>query len=229
MARSKLTDLTLVSLFSGVGGFDEAFRRAGVKTVAQVENDRWCQYVLRRHFPDATLFGDIKEVTGDDIRAAGFNPERGIVAGGSPCQDFSLAGRRAGLDGDRSGLFREYLRLLDELHPKWFVFENVPGLLSSNNGRDYGAVLGALGELGYHIAGRILDAQHAGVPQRRRRIILIGHLGTSWRAPAEILFESDRVPGYLAAGRKAGEETPGITGAGVESRGSTVTTHTHTR
>ena len=230
MAHSKLTDLTLVSLFSGIGGFEESFRRAGVKTVASVEIDKYCQSVIRKHFPDAKLFGDIKEVTGDDIRAAGFNPERGIVTFGFPCTDLSAAGRGEGITAERSGLFFEAVRLLKELQPRWFVLENVPNLLGIHKGRDFDTVLGALAECGdYHLVWRVLDAQYSGVPQRRRRIILIGHSGTSWRAPAEILFESEGVPGYLAAGREAGSETPGVVGAGIESRGSAVTTHTHTQ
>ncbi len=221
--------LTHVDLFAGVGGFSLSFGRAGVKTVAMVEKDRWCQMVLRRHFPDAKLFGDIKEVTGDDIRAAGFNPERGIVTFGFPCTDLSAAGRGEGITAERSGLFFEAVRLLKELQPRWFVLENVPNLLGIHKGRDFDTVLGALAECGdYHLVWRVLDAQYSGVPQRRRRIILIGHSGTSWRAPAEILFESQGVPGYLAAGRKAGTETPGAAGTSAEPCGAAVTTHTHT-
>lgn len=223
--------LTHVDLFAGIGGFSKAFRSTGAKTVAVVEIDKNCRNVLRRHFPEAAQFDDIKNVSGDDLRAAGFIPERGVITGGSPCQDFSIAGKRVGLDGERSGLFREYLRLLEELQPKWFVFENVPGLLSSNGGRDYGAVQRALVECGYSIAGRILDAQHFGVPQRRRRIFIVGHLGISWRAPAEVLFEPESLCGDSPQGGEEESETSRGAGIGADGSGEQlikIDTHTHT-
>jgi DNA (cytosine-5)-methyltransferase 1 len=126
-----VSGLTAVSLFAGIGGIDLALKRAGVRVVAAVEIDQECRGVLRRHFPQTALFKDVTEVTGDQLLAAGFVPGRGILAGGSPCQDFSVAGRREGLGGARSGLFWHILRLADELRPRWLVFENVPGLLSA--------------------------------------------------------------------------------------------------
>ena len=126
-----MNDLTAVSLFAGIGGIDEALRRAGVRVAAAVEIDPACRGVLARHFPGTALFNDVTEVTGDQLIAAGFVPGRGILAGGSPCQDFSISGRRAGLGGARSGLFWHIMRLADELRPRWLVFENVDGLLSS--------------------------------------------------------------------------------------------------
>lgn len=127
---------TAVSLFSGVGGFDLALERAGVKVVATVEWDKNAQKVLQRRFPNAELFGDIQGVTGEQLIRAGFNPSNGIITGGFPCQDLSVAGKRQGLAGARSGLFWEICRLLDETRTQTFILENVPGLLSSNNGRD---------------------------------------------------------------------------------------------
>jgi len=179
--------MTAVSLFAGVGGFDLALQRAGVDVRAMVEWDKNAQGVLRHRFPDVALFGDVQEVSGDELRAVGFVPERGIITGGFPCQDLSVAGKRAGLAGARSGLFWEIMRLVDELGPKWLILENVPGLLSSNGGRDLGVVLGALAERGYGFAYRILDAQHFGVPQRRRRVFIVGCAGDNGRAPAEVL------------------------------------------
>lgn len=152
--------LTLVSLFDGIGGFCLAFERAGAEVVATVEIDTAAAAVGRRHFPNATQFDDVTKVTADDFRAAGFVPERGILTAGWPCQDFSVAGRRAGLDGARSGLWWEVARILAELRPAWFLGENVPGLLSSvcdpeceggcmeTHGGAMGAVLGSLGQLG---------------------------------------------------------------------------------
>jgi DNA (cytosine-5)-methyltransferase 1 len=178
---------TGVSLFAGIGGFDLAMERAGINVVATVEWDKHAQSVLARRFANSKLYGDITGVTGEQLINAGFDPANGIITGGFPCQDLSVAGRRAGLIGSRSGLFWEICRLLDETKAQNFILENVPGLLSSNEGRDMGTVIRALEERGYSLAWRVLDAQHFGVAQRRRRVFIIGHLGNDWRTPAEIL------------------------------------------
>ena len=169
--------ITAVSLFAGVGGFDLALERNGVKVVASVEIDKKASEVLAKHFPDSQLFGDIQGVTGEQLINAGFDPSNGIIVGGFPCQDLSIAGKRSGLAGKRSGLFWEICRLLDETRAQNFILENVPGLLSSNQGRDMAAVIEALVERGYGIAWRVLDAQHFGVPQRRKRVFIVGCLG----------------------------------------------------
>jgi DNA-cytosine methyltransferase len=178
---------TGVSLFAGIGGFDLAMERAGINVVATVEWDKHAQSVLARRFPNTKLYGDITGVTGEQLISAGFDPANGIITGGFPCQDLSVAGRRAGLSGSRSGLFWEICRLLDETKAQNFILENVPGLLSSNEGRDMGTVIRALEERGYSVAWRVLDAQHFGVAQRRRRVFIVGNLGDDWRTPAEIL------------------------------------------
>ena len=198
---------TAVSLFAGVGGFDLALERQGVKVVASVEIDKKAQDVLRRHFPDSTIFGDITGVTGEQLRAAGFEPSNGIITGGFPCQDLSVAGKRAGLGGARSGLFWEICRLLDETRAQNFILENVPGLLSSNQGADMAVVLEALVERGYRIAYRVLDAQHFGVPQRRRRVFIVGCLGNTGRSPEEILAIGQSRAGYLEASNKKRKDT----------------------
>ena len=199
--------ITAVSLFAGVGGFDLALERAGVKVVASVEWDKKAQEVLRRHFPRSTIFGDITGVTGEQLIAAGFEPRNGIITGGFPCQDLSVAGKRAGLGGSRSGLFWEICRLLDETRAQNFILENVPGLLSSNQGKDMAVVLEALVERGYRIAYRVLDAQHFGVPQRRRRVFIVGCLGDSGKSPEEILAIAEGRAGYLAQGKSKGKDT----------------------
>jgi DNA (cytosine-5)-methyltransferase 1 len=198
---------TAVSLFAGVGGFDLALQNAGVKVVASVEIDKKAQDVLRRHFPESTIFGDITGVTGEQLRAAGFEPENGIITGGFPCQDLSVAGRRAGLEGSRSGLFWEICRILDETRAQNFILENVPGLLSSNGGRDMAVVLEALVQRGYSIAWRVLDAQYFGVPQRRRRVFIVGNLGNTGRSPEEILSIKQGRAGYLAQSIAQGKNT----------------------
>ena len=209
-----MTNLTAVSLFAGVGGFDLALERAGVKVVAAVEIDKNARGVLAKQFPNTKLFNDVTTVTGKDLQDAGFIPEHGIITGGFPCQDLSVAGKRAGLAGKRSGLYWEIIRLVDELTPKYLVLENVPGLLSSNGGRDMGTVIGALTDRGYGVAWRVLDAQYFGVPQRRRRVFIVGCIGDPERA-SEILALSEGLRGDTSTSRKKGKETPGDAGQGA--------------
>lgn len=179
---------TGVSLFAGIGGFDLAMQRQGVKVVASVEIDKNCNKVLAKHFPDTKQFTDIQQVKGSDLIDAGFIASGGIITGGFPCQDLSVAGRRAGLDGARSSLFWDAARLVEETQSEWFVIENVPGLLTSNGGKDFGIVLGTMAKLGYSVAWRILDAQYFGVPQRRRRIFIVGRRAGGG-SPIEVLFK----------------------------------------
>lgn len=196
-----------MELFAGIGGFSVGFERAGATTVAAVEIDPAARRVFARNFPNASLFEDVTKVGGDDLRAVGFVPERGVITGGWPCQDISIAGRGAGLDGERSGLFSEVVRLLTDLQPAWFVLENVPRLLTINGGRDMGTVVTALGECGYGFAWRVLDASGFGVPQRRRRVFFVGHLGGAGESAAEVLFEPEGLSGDFAEGRKPRENT----------------------
>lgn len=197
--------LTGVSLFAGIGGFDLAMERNGVKVVATVEIDKKCNEVLAQHFPFAQQFTDVKEVTGKDFINAGFNPERGIITGGFPCQDLSVAGKRAGLAGERSGLFWEIRRLVEETKTEWFVLENVPGLLSSNGGKDFGIVLREMANLGYSVGWRVLDAQHFGVPQRRRRVFIVGNRSSDGGRINKVLFEREGVRRNPQASRPQGE------------------------
>ena len=209
--------ITGVSLFAGVGGFDLAMQRQGVKVVASVEIDKKCNEVLAKHFPEATQFTDVTTVKGEDLINAGFNPSKGIITGGFPCQDLSVAGKRAGLAGERSGLFWEIARIVDETQTEYFVIENVPGLLSSNNGADFGVVIGTMADLGYSLGWRVLDAQHFGVPQRRRRVFIVGRRSTS-EGVAEILFKSEGLRRDPSESKQARQETTGSVG---ESFGQT--------
>ena len=199
-----------VSLFAGVGGFDLALQRNGVEVVASVEIDKNARKVLEKQFPNTAILEDVCDVTGQQLFDLGFDSD-GIIVGGFPCQDLSVAGKRAGLAGARSGLFWEIIRLLEETKAKYFILENVPGLLSSNDGRDLGTVIGALVERGYGVAYRILDAQHFGVPQRRRRIFIVGCLGDDGRTPAEILAISESRAGYIAQSQSKGKDTSSTT------------------
>jgi len=208
-----------VSLFAGIGGFDLALERNGIEVVASVEWDKHAQSVLRNRFPNSQIYGDIQEVTGEQLINAGFDPRNGIITGGFPCQDLSVAGKRAGLGGNRSGLFWEICRLLDETKAQYFILENVPGLLSSNNGADMGTVISALAQRGYGLAYRVLDAQHFGVPQRRRRVFIVGSLGDNGGTPAEILSIAEGRSGYLAQGGKTRKSptTPVVTSVALSS------------
>jgi DNA (cytosine-5)-methyltransferase 1 len=197
--------MRFISLFSGIGGFDLGFDRAGMECAAQVEFDEQASAVLARHWPDVPRFKDVRGVGKHNL------PTVELICGGFPCQDVSVAGKRAGLAGERSGLWFEFHRILDELKPEWVVIENVPGLLSSQGGRDFAVILQGLVELRYGVAWRVLDAQYAGVAQRRRRVFIVGHLGDG-RA-AEVLFERDgshwdtpprRAPGQVATQALAG-------------------------
>ena len=183
--------------------------RNGVKVVATVEIDKSCNKVLARHFPNATQFTDIQQVTGKDLINAGFDPSNCIITGGFPCQDLSVAGKRAGLSGARSGLFWEIRRLMEETESKWFVLENVPGLLSSNGGKDFGIVLGEMADLGYSLGWRVLDAQYFGVPQRRRRVFIVGSRTGGAERIGKVLFEREGVRGNTTQGNKAQQESAG--------------------
>lgn len=187
--------MTVGSLFSGIGGLDLGFERAGMTVAWQCEIDKAASTVLARHWPDVPNMGDVRDVGHS-------TPSVDVVVGGFPCQDVSVAGRRAGLDGERSGLWHEFRRIVGDLRPRWVVVENVPGLLSSNGGRDFAVILRGLVECGYGVAWRVLDAQYFGLPQRRRRVFLVGSFGNG-RA-AQVLFERESLPGDTPPRRETG-------------------------
>lgn len=177
-----------ISVCSGIEAATVAWHSLGWEPVAFAEIDAFPSAVLAHHFPTVPNLGDISKVD--------WRPYHGtvdLVVGGTPCQSFSIAGKREGLDG-ASGLVFEYFRLLREVQPRWFVWENVPGSFSSNKGADFQSILREWDKLGYHVAWRVLDAQYFGVPQRRRRIFAVGHLG-NWRYSAQVLFEPDCLRG----------------------------------
>lgn len=169
------------------------------------EIDKFPCAVLAHRFPDVPLHGDFTTIEDNQ-----YDPID-LLVGGTPCQSFSIAGLRGGLDDDRGNLALEYLRLAQRLRPKWLVWENVPGVLSSGGGRDFGSILGGLVECGYGFAYRVLDAQYVrvdgfarAVPQRRRRVFVVGYLG-DWRRAAAVLFERESLSGHPAPRRKARE------------------------
>lgn len=174
-----------VSVFSGVEAATLAWDQLGWEPVAFSEIDPFPSAVLAERFPDIPNLGDITQIDWSEIGPVG------LVVGGSPCQSFSVAGKREGLAG-ASGLMFEYIRCVRELRPRWFVWENVPGALSSEGGAAFGQLLTEMDDLGYGLAWRVLDAQFFGVAQRRRRVFLVGSLGDGGAERAcEVLFEPE--------------------------------------
>jgi DNA (cytosine-5)-methyltransferase 1 len=155
--------------------------------------------VLQHRYPNVPLHGDFTTIKENEYGKID------LLVGGTPCQSFSVAGLRGGLDDDRGNLSLEFCRLAQRVQPRWIVWENVPGVLSSNGGRDFGSILGALEDLGYGLAYRVLDAQYFGVAQRRRRVFVVGHLG-DWRPAAAVLFESESLRRDTAPSREAGKK-----------------------
>ena len=198
------------SFFSGIGGIDLGFERAGAEIVFQSEINPFSCSVLERHWPNVKLAGDINEVKPEDI------PEAEIYFGGFPCQDLSLAnqGKRLGLAGERSGLFFKFAELVAAARPRWIFLENVPGLLNSNNGEDFKTLIAKLDELGYGVSWRVLDAKYFGTPQRRRRVYIVGSLGTL--GAAEVLFGCGATE--IVAKSRRGEEHSYAAGVEKEHR-----------
>jgi len=203
--------MKFVSLFSGIGGFDLAFERAGMECVSVCEIDKNAQAILRRHFPKAELFDDVRKV---GIATHG-RKSIDVICGGFPCQDLSVAGKRAGLAGERSGLWFEFARIIDELEPSWVVIENVPGLLSSDKGRDFAIIIQWLAQRGYGVVWRVLDAQYFGVPQRRRRVFIVASFGNG--SAAEVLFERESGTGNTKPSGEAGEVFAFYAGQGAKA------------
>lgn len=208
--------MRVLSLFSGVGGFDLGLERAGMTIAATCEIDPRARQVLAEHFPSAKAHDTILNLDARPYRGA-----IDVVCGGFPCQDLSVAGRRSGLAGARSGLFHEACRVIRESTPRWVVIENVPDLLSSNGGRDMLAVLSRLAELGYVGAYRVLDSQHFGVPQRRRRVFIVGHIaGPESGRAAQVLLEPEGLPGHTQEAEGAKKDHPGGAGGGAGGGGA---------
>ncbi len=217
--------LTLGSLFDGIAGFPYAAEKFGIKTLWTSEIEPAPCEISKRHFPNAIQLGDVTRINGGEI------PPVDIISFGSPCQDMSVAGKRAGLDGNRSGLFHEAIRIIDEMrektngeYPRYAIWENVPGTYSSNKGQDFRRVLeeiskaeipmpasGKWAEAGMvrteqcELAWRTFDAQYWGVPQRRRRIYLVADF--RGQRAGEILFKSESLSGNIEESGEAWEGT----------------------
>jgi DNA (cytosine-5)-methyltransferase 1 len=181
-----MNTLTFGSLFAGIGGFDMGMEQAGWECKFQIENDENCQAVLRRHWAHIPKWGDITDVNGTNL------PSVDCIIFGSPCQDLSTAGKKMGLNGSKSKLFFEAIRIIKEMRkatngtfPRWAIWENVAGALNSNKGSDFGQVLDSLAEAGaVDIEWKLLDTKHFGLPQTRRRVFVVSRFFADSREPS---------------------------------------------
>lgn len=202
-----------ISVCSGIEAATVAWHPLGWTPLAFSEIEPFPCKVLAHHYPTVPNLGDMTKFKEWPDYA---NVD--VLVGGTPCQSFSIAGLRKGLDDPRGNLMLTYLAIADKYRPTWLVWENVPGVLSSNGGRDFGTFLGGLGQLGYGFAYRVLDAQYVrtdgyshAVPQRRRRVFVIGHLG-SWQRAAAVLFDTESLRGNPPPRREAGKTVAGTIG-----------------
>lgn len=222
-----MTELTHASFFSGVGGIDIAFERAGWRTVAHSEIAAYPAAMLAERWPGVPNLGDITLI---DPHASADWQQASLWTGGFPCQDLSVAGQRKGFEGDRSVLAFAFLDLVEIHQPKAILLENVPGLLTSRNGLDFARLLGEMAQLGYGVAYRVLDAQFFGVPQRRRRVFILGLRSDpddpdgriAAERAGEVLSVDSRCERHPAKGGKARSETPSTTVVGTLSIGGHV-------
>ncbi|MGN0842957.1 MAG: DNA cytosine methyltransferase [Kiritimatiellia bacterium] len=231
-------DLTYATVCSGIECMSAAVAPlGGWRPVFFSEIEPFPCALLKHRYPTVPNLGDMTKIKAEKIGeekwritngtdAVELAGRLGCLAGGTPCQDVSVAGKRAGMaegSGTRSSLAFHFARLCRELQPRWVLWENVPGVLTSNGGRDFAHFVRSIGECGYSVAYRVLDAQYVrvvglprGVPQRRRRCWLVGHLGDDWRTPAEVLFEPEGVRGDSPPRRITGKGFAGEAGGGAE-------------
>lgn len=198
--------MNYLSVCSGIEAATIAWHDLGWNPLGFSEIEKFPSEVLAHHYPNTPNLGDMTKYKEWDFGTNRLD----LLVGGTPCQSFSVAGLRKGLDDPRGNLALTYVGILDKFRPKWCLWENVPGVLSSGGGRDFGAFLGALGELGYGWSYRVLDAQYFGVPQRRRRVFVVGCLG-NWESAAKVLFEPESLHRNIKKGRSKKQETAAFT------------------
>ena len=208
--------MNYLSVCSGIEAATTAWHPLGWKPVAFSEIEPFPCAVLAHHYPTVPNKGDMTKYKEWGIEPGSVE----LLVGGTPCQSFSVAGLRRGLADPRGNLMLTYGAIADHYKPRWLVWENVPGVLSSNGGRDFGTFLGMLGLIGYGFAYRILDAQYAGLAQRRRRVFVVGHLG-DWRRAAAVLFESQGLRWDPPPSRESREDAPRVAGTLAANGGGT--------
>ncbi len=207
--------LTYLSVCSGIEAASVAWHDLNLQPVGFSEIEAFPCAVLKTRFPNVINYGDLTKHESWPIESGTVN----IVCGGTPCQSFSVAGLRAGMADPRGNLALAFVSLCNRLQPEWVIWENVPGVLSTNNGNDFKCFINALVECGYHVAWRILDAQFFGVAQRRRRIFVVANR-IDWRRCAAVLFEPESLSGDIAKGRKARKSAAASFRNGAETIGT---------
>lgn len=206
--------MKFLSVCSGIEAASVAWNTLGWKAVGFSEIDPFPCSVLKHYYPEVTNYGDLTRWKDWINDVAPFE----LLAGGTPCQGFSVAGRRQGMDDPRSQLAWDFLGIAGTRKPRWVVWENVPGVLSSARGRDFAGFIQVLVELGYGLCWRVLDARFFGVAQRRRRVFLVGYLG-DWRPPGAVLFERESLRGGSTPSEDEGEEAPPIVASTLRASG----------
>ena len=206
-----------LSVCSGMEAATVAWHNLGWTPVGFSEIEPFPSAILQHHYPTIKNYGDLTKFKEWKLERGSID----LLVGGTPCQAFSNAGLRKGLDDPRGNLALTFLALADHLRPKYILWENVPGVLSSSRGQDFGSFIGALAQLRYGFAWRICDAQHFGVAQRRKRVFLLAIEGAGeWRSAAEILFERKSLSGDFTESEQKGQSTPANVGTSIETSGT---------
>jgi len=199
-----------LSVCSGIEAASVAWQPLGWEAVAFSEIEKYPSAVLAHHYPSTPNLGDMTKIRDNERYNKPGTAD--LLVGGTPCQSFSIAGLRGGMDDERGNLSLEFCRLAAAIKPRWVVWENVPGVLSSNGGEDFSSILAGLAASGYGLCWRVLDAANFGVPQRRRRVFVVGYLG-DWRPSSAVLFEQESLCGNTAKGKQKGQGvTKGVKG-----------------
>ncbi len=204
-----------LSVCSGIEAATVAWEGLGWEAVGFSEIERFPSSVLAHHYPDVKNYGDMTKYKEWDIDGDSVD----LLVGGTPCQAFSVAGLRKGLEDPRGNLSLVFVGMVEHFKPEWVVWENVPGVLSSNGGRDFGSFIGALASIGYGFAWRCLDAQYFNVPQRRRRIFLVAHSSGDSRRAAEVLFEPESLRGHSPKGNSKGQKSTSSSASSFDANG----------
>lgn len=201
--------MTYLSVCSGIEAVSVAWESLGFKPIGFSEIEPFPCELLKQKYPNVKNYGDITQYEKWNIG------QFDILAGGTPCQSFSIAGKRGGTADERGALMYAYLGIVEAYRPRWIIWENVPGVLSSNSGYDFTSFLAGLEKCGYGWAYRVLDAQYFGVPQRRRRVFVVGHSDNRTDLAAKVLFEQQGVCGNIAAGSETQKEATAVIGKGI--------------
>jgi len=201
--------MTYLSVCSGIEAVSVAWEPLGFRPIGFSEIEPFPCELLKQKYPNVKNYGDITQY--EKWHARQFD----ILVGGTPCQSFSIAGKRGGTADERGALMYAYLGIVETYRPRWIIWENVPGVLSSNSGYDFTSFLAGLEECGYGWAYRVFDALYFGVPQRRRRVFVIGHLDNRTDLAAKVLFEPESMCGDIAAGSETQKETTAAIGKGI--------------